>query len=137
MALREVDRFAGECHELLANTFNRGNQKSGEQQKALAASVDGRRVRPGAPGDLALLDADPLPEGGPDTTSVQQAAGTPKGRPSGFEYLEAFIEDVSHPVLGPALRAAAVPPAAFPTVFPMRSLAMFLMTRATTTPPDR
>jgi polar amino acid transport system substrate-binding protein len=27
-------------------------------------------------------------------TSVQQAAGTPKGRPSGFEYLEAFIEDV-------------------------------------------
>lgn len=27
-------------------------------------------------------------------TSVQQAAGTPKGRPAGFEYLRAFIEDV-------------------------------------------
>ncbi|MGH8667187.1 MAG: ABC transporter substrate-binding protein [Burkholderiales bacterium] len=27
-------------------------------------------------------------------TSVQQAAGTPKGRPAGFEYLKAFIEDV-------------------------------------------
>lgn len=29
-------------------------------REALAASVDGRRLRPGAPGDLALLDADPL-----------------------------------------------------------------------------
>jgi len=27
-------------------------------------------------------------------TAVQQAAGTPKGRPAGFEYLKAFIEDV-------------------------------------------
>jgi polar amino acid transport system substrate-binding protein len=27
-------------------------------------------------------------------TSVQQAAGTPKGRPAGFAYLKAFIEDV-------------------------------------------
>ena len=43
-------------------------------REALAACVDGRRVRPGAPGDLALLDADPLPDDGPDTTSGEQAA---------------------------------------------------------------
>lgn len=30
------------------------------RQEALAASVDGRRVAPGAPGDLVLLDDDPL-----------------------------------------------------------------------------
>jgi polar amino acid transport system substrate-binding protein len=27
-------------------------------------------------------------------TAVQQAAGTPKGRPAGARYLRAFIEDV-------------------------------------------
>jgi polar amino acid transport system substrate-binding protein len=27
-------------------------------------------------------------------TAVQQAAGTPKGRPAGAQYLRAFIEDV-------------------------------------------
>lgn len=43
-------------------------------REALAASVDGRRVRPGAPGDLALLDLDPLPEDGSGTTSSEQAA---------------------------------------------------------------
>ncbi|WP_022922842.1 amidohydrolase [Ornithinimicrobium pekingense] len=38
---------------------------------ALAASVDGRRVRAGAPGDLVLLDVDPL--GAPGMTSREQA----------------------------------------------------------------
>ncbi|HSP59646.1 MAG TPA: amidohydrolase family protein [Ornithinimicrobium sp.] len=39
--------------------------------EALAASVDGQRVRPGAPGDLVLLDDDPLgPLGG---SSAEQA----------------------------------------------------------------
>ncbi len=32
-------------------------------QQALAASVDGQRLRPGARGDVALLDADPLQDG--------------------------------------------------------------------------
>lgn len=41
-------------------------------REALAASVDGRRVRPGAPGDLALLDADPLPDD--SASSAEQAA---------------------------------------------------------------
>lgn len=40
-------------------------------REALAASVDGRRVVPGAPSDLALLDTDPL--GGPGTTSREHA----------------------------------------------------------------
>lgn len=44
--------------ELLANTFNRGNQKSGEQQKALAASVAtfaSMLVDPNAPDPVDLL----------------------------------------------------------------------------------
>jgi predicted amidohydrolase YtcJ len=40
-------------------------------REALAASVDGRRLRPGAPGDLVLLDADPL--GSPGMTSREHA----------------------------------------------------------------
>lgn len=40
-------------------------------REALAASVDGKRVAPGAPGDLALLDNDPL--GGADVTTLEQA----------------------------------------------------------------
>lgn len=36
-------------------------------QEALAASVDGQRVRPGARGDLALLDQDPLGSAGTST----------------------------------------------------------------------
>ncbi len=39
--------------------------------QALAASVDGQRVRPGARGDLVLLDADPLARG----DSAEQARG--------------------------------------------------------------
>ncbi|MFB9732527.1 amidohydrolase [Ornithinimicrobium kibberense] len=39
--------------------------------EALAASVDGRRVRAGAPGDLVLLEDDPL--GAPGATSAEQA----------------------------------------------------------------
>ncbi|MFT4296545.1 MAG: amidohydrolase [Micropruina sp.] len=34
-------------------------------REALAASVDGRRLRPGEPGDLVLLDADPLAPASP------------------------------------------------------------------------
>ncbi|RSZ65105.1 hemin transporter [Corynebacterium hylobatis] len=48
----------GNHPELLANTFNRGNQKSGEQQKALAASVAtfaSMLVNPDAPDPLDLL----------------------------------------------------------------------------------
>lgn len=44
--------------DLLANTFNRGNQKSGEQQKALAASVAtfaSMLVNPDAPDPVDLL----------------------------------------------------------------------------------
>ena len=37
---------------------------------------------------LAVLDAEGR------FTAVQQAAGTPKGRPAGAQYLRAFIEDV-------------------------------------------
>ncbi len=40
-------------------------------REALAASVDGRRLRPGEPGDVALLDADPL--GTTGMTSREQA----------------------------------------------------------------
>ena len=40
-------------------------------REALAASVDGRRLRPGEPGDVALLDADPLGPAG--MTSREQA----------------------------------------------------------------
>ncbi len=40
-------------------------------REALRASVDGRRVRPGDPGDLVLLDADPL--GAPGMTSHEHA----------------------------------------------------------------
>ena len=48
----------GKHPELLANTFNRGNQKSGEQQKALAASVAtfaSMLVNPDAPDPVDLL----------------------------------------------------------------------------------
>jgi len=48
----------GNHPELLANTFNRGNQKSGEQQKALAASVATfatMLVDPNAPDPVDLL----------------------------------------------------------------------------------
>ncbi|AJE34088.1 hypothetical protein B842_11205 [Corynebacterium humireducens NBRC 106098 = DSM 45392] len=48
----------GNHPELLANTFNRGNQKSGEQQKALAASVAtfaAMLVDPNAPDPVDLL----------------------------------------------------------------------------------
>ncbi len=48
----------GKHPELLANTFNRGNQKSGEQQKALAASVAtfaSMLVDPNAPDPVDLL----------------------------------------------------------------------------------
>lgn len=48
----------GKHPELLANTFNRGNQKSGEQQKALAASVAtfaSVLVDPNAPDPIDLL----------------------------------------------------------------------------------
>lgn len=48
----------GKHPELLANTFNRGNQKSGEQQKALAASVAtfaAMLVDPDAPDPVDLL----------------------------------------------------------------------------------
>jgi len=48
----------GNHPELLANTFNRGNQKSGEQQKALAASVATfatMLVDPDAPDPVDLL----------------------------------------------------------------------------------
>ncbi|HKM24884.1 MAG TPA: globin domain-containing protein, partial [Corynebacterium sp.] len=48
----------GSHPELLANTFNRGNQKSGEQQKALAASVATfatMLVDPNAPDPVDLL----------------------------------------------------------------------------------
>ncbi|QFG67844.1 amidohydrolase [Ornithinimicrobium pratense] len=43
-------------------------------REALAASVDGRRIRAGAPGDLVLLDIDPLGADGPQSTSAEQAA---------------------------------------------------------------
>lgn len=43
-------------------------------REALAASADGRRVRPGDPGDLALLDVDPLGGDGPRSASAEQAA---------------------------------------------------------------
>src|SRR5699024_5710000 len=48
----------GNHPELLRNTFNRGNQKSGEQQKALAASVAtfaSMLVNPDAPDPVDLL----------------------------------------------------------------------------------
>ena len=35
-------------------------------REALAASVDGRRLRPGQPGDLVVVDADPLAPAAPD-----------------------------------------------------------------------
>ncbi len=38
-------------------------------REALAASVDDRRLRPGQPGDLVLLDADPLAPATPDEAS--------------------------------------------------------------------
>ena len=58
------DMFA--AHPELMRVFNKANQAIGEQPKALAASVDGRRLRPGEPGDLVLLDADPLAPAAPD-----------------------------------------------------------------------
>ena len=45
--------------ELIANTFNRGNQKQGAQQKALAASVATfatQLVDPNAPDPVMMLD---------------------------------------------------------------------------------
>lgn len=43
-------------------------------REALAASVDGQRVRPGARGDLALLDADPFVGGGGAGSLVEEGA---------------------------------------------------------------
>ena len=49
-------------------------------------------LRPGLMKDQAKLPGSRLLEG--NFTAVQQAAGTPKGRPAGAQYLKEFIEDV-------------------------------------------
>ena len=52
-------------------------------REALAASTDGQRLRPGARGDLVLLDDDPLgPTAVADGPSGTGAAGRPGGRPA-------------------------------------------------------
>ena len=49
-------------------------------------------LRPGLVKSQASLAGSRILEG--NFTAVQQAAGTPKGRPAGAKYLKAFIEDV-------------------------------------------
>jgi len=49
-------------------------------------------LRPGLVKNQASLAGSRILEG--NFTAVQQAAGTPKGRPAGAKYLKAFIEDV-------------------------------------------
>ena len=49
-------------------------------------------LRPGLVKNQASLPGSRILEG--NFTAVQQAAGTPKGRPAGAKYLKAFIEDV-------------------------------------------
>ena len=49
-------------------------------------------LRPRLITDQARLPGSRILEG--NFTSVQQASGTPKGRPAAFQYLRAFIEDV-------------------------------------------
>ena len=49
-------------------------------------------LRPGLMKDQAKLPGSRLLEG--NFTAVQQAAGTPKGRPAATQYLKAFIEEV-------------------------------------------
>ena len=49
-------------------------------------------LRPGLVKNQASLTGSRILEG--NFTAVQQAAGTPKGRPAGAKYLKAFIEDV-------------------------------------------
>ena len=44
--------------------------------------------------DIGCLGAEPQRAHAIDFTAVQQAAGTPKGRPMGAAYLRAFIEDI-------------------------------------------
>ena len=49
-------------------------------------------LRPGLVKNQASVAGSRILEG--NFTAVQQAAGTPKGRPAGAKYLKAFIEDV-------------------------------------------
>ena len=65
----------------MAAAVHRGDTSSGQEswhpeqeitaREALAASVDGQRLVPGAPGDVVLLDADPLAS--PDAPSAERA----------------------------------------------------------------
>lgn len=49
-------------------------------------------LRPGLMKDQAKAPGSRILDG--NFTAVQQAAGTPKGRPAGAKYLKEFIEDV-------------------------------------------
>ncbi len=63
--------IAGAVHRGPARDASWHPEQALTPHQALAASVDGQRVRPGDRGDLVLLDADPLARG----TTSEQAAG--------------------------------------------------------------